>query len=163
MYYVDTQSVPIKKHKRMPANFIHPMIDMSSVNSGCQAFVVACGKAFEHVYYEPLLSEAFDAKRAREKERLVRQHGSREQAIRWLVANGQIQRSRYANLSAIHVEAETSEGKLFRNVRKQAKVELIAWPRPVDQDYRGRPFFQEVDGRVVIKIQREGHQRDVSR
>ena len=60
-------------------------------------------------------------------------------------------------------KTNTSEGKLMRSVRKQAKVELIEWSHPVDKDYRGRPFFQEVDGRVVIKIQREGHQRDVSR
>lgn len=196
----------------MPRNFINPMIEMSSVNSGCQAFIVACNKMFDAVYYEPLLSEAFDAFRlecsegcvltqtsrhceiycdrcgqcidayqplmccrkhdynlceacvaiGRDQANLVRNHG-KARAIEIFLDRGMIKRVRYANLSAIHVKLQTNEGQMIRRVRELAKVELIEWLHPVDEDYRGRPFFQEVDGRVVIKIQREGHQRDVSR
>jgi hypothetical protein len=96
----------------------------------------------------------------RDQANLVRNHG-KARAIEIFLDRGMIKRVRYANLSVIN--AGPSEGKMIRCVRELAKVELIEWPRPVDHDYRGRPFFQEVDGRVVIKIQREGHQRDVSR
>ena len=75
--YVDTQSKSRKKHKKMPRNFINPMIEMSSVNSSCQAFIVACNKMFDAVYYEPLLSEAFDAFRLECSEGCVLRQTSR--------------------------------------------------------------------------------------
>ena len=148
--YVDTLSVPIKRHRSMPRDFISPMIDLGAhINSDYQRLAVACGKAFEDVVYKPLLWEAFDAYTGRQKERLVEQLGSREEAMWQLVANRQIFRRRYANLSVIHRPNEEG-GPLINAVRKRAGITLIPWPEPVDQDFPGRSLWQPVDRRVFI-------------
>ena len=120
------------------------------MHSDYQRLAVACGKAFEDVVYEPLLWEAFDAYTGRQKERLVKQLGSREKAMWQLVANGQIFRRRYANLSVIHRPSEEG-GNLINAVRKRAGITLIPWPEPVDQDFPGRSIWQPVDRRVIFK------------
>jgi len=114
-----------------------------SMNSDYQRIAVACGKAFEDVFYEPLLWEAFDAYTGRQKERLVEQLGE-EDAMRQLVANGQIFRRRYANLSVIHRPNEEG-GKLIHAIRKLANVKLSQWPLPVHEDSESRSLIQPFD------------------
>ena len=137
----------------MPRDFISPMIDLGAhMHSDYQRLAVACGKAFEDVVYKPLLWEAFDAYTGRQKERLVEQLGE-EEAMRRLVANGQIFRRRYANLSVIHRPYEDG-GQLINAVRKRAGITLIPWPEPVDQDFSGRSLWQPVDRSVVFKVRK---------
>ena len=147
--YVDTVSGAT--YGKPPNDFIHPFIDLGApMNSDLQALASACGKAFERVFYEPLLWEAFEAYTGRGKERLVEQLGN-EKAMRKLVAQWQIFRRRFANESMIHADSKAIPGNFLRNQRKRQKVLLIPWPRPVRRDFQRRPLVQPVHHSAVIK------------
>ena len=111
------------------------------MNSDLQAVAVICGKAFGEAFYRDWLWAKFDEYPGRAKGKLVTQFG-RDEAMRRMLANGQLKPIRCANLSYIH-----------RNGISQTylPMELVQWPLPVDKDFSGRLLIQPVDRRVVFK------------
>ena len=116
------------------------------MNSDFQAVAVVFGKAFEEAFYHDWLMEKFDEYPGRAKEKLITRFG-RDEAMRRMLANGQLKPIRCANLSYIH---RPNAGPWQNNY----PVELVPWPLPVPKDFPGRSVLQPVDRRVVFKAQK---------
>ena len=118
------------------------------MNSDLQAVAVICGKAFEDAFYRDWLWAKFDEYPGRAKEKLITRFG-RDEAMRRMLANGQLKPIRCANLSFIH-----RDSKIYGSWKNAYPVELVPWPRPILQDFSGRLLIQPVDRRVVLKAQK---------
>ena len=116
------------------------------MNTDLQAVAVICGKAFEDAFYRDWLWAKFDEYPGRAKGKLVTQFG-RDEAMRRMLANGQLKPIRCADLSFIHRDSK----KIYGAWKANYPVELVSWPRPVDKDFSGRLLIQPVDRRVVFK------------
>ena len=117
------------------------------MNSDLQAVAVICGKAFGEAFYRDWLWAKFDEYPGRAKGKLVTQFG-RDEAMRRMLANGQLKPIRCADLSFIHRDSK----KIYGAWKANYPVELVSWPRPVDKDFSGRLLIQPVDRRVVFKV-----------
>ena len=115
------------------------------MNSDLQAVAVICGKAFGEAFYHDWLMAKFDEYPGRAKENLITRFGP-DEAMRRMLANGQLKPIRCANLSFIH--------PVHRRGSWKAKypVELVPWPLPVPKDFPGRSVLQPVDRRVVFIV-----------
>ena len=116
------------------------------MNSDLQAVAVICGKAFEDAFYRDWLWAKFDEYPGRAKEKLITRFG-RDEAMRRMLANGQLKPIRCADLSFIH---RPNSGPW----KAAYPMELVPWPPPVDKDFSGRLLIQPVDRRVVFKAQK---------
>ena len=112
------------------------------MNSDLQAVAVICGKAFGDAFYRDWLRAKFDKYPGRAKEKLITQFGP-DEAMRRMLANGQIKPIRCANFSYIHRHG-------IRDI--DLPMELVPWPLPVDEDFPGRSVLQPVDRRAVFKV-----------
>ena len=112
------------------------------MNSDLQAVAVICGKAFEDAFYRDWLWAKFDEYPGRAKEKLITRFG-RDEAMRRMLANGQLKPIRCANLSFIHRRGSWKD---------TYPVEVVPWPLPVDKDFPGRSVLQPVDRRAVFKV-----------
>ena len=112
------------------------------MNSDLQAVAVICGKAFEDAFYRDWLWAKFDEYPGRAKGKLVTQFG-RDEAMRRMLANGQLKPIRCANFSYIHRHG-------IRDI--DLPMELVPWPLPVPKDFPGRSVLQPVDRRAVFKV-----------
>ena len=117
------------------------------MNSDLQAVAVICGKAFGEAFYRDWLWAKFDEYPGRAKEKLITRFG-RDEAMRRMLANGQLKPIRCADLSFIHRDSK----KIYGAWKANYPVELVSWPRPVDKDFSGRLLIQPVDRRVVFKV-----------
>ena len=112
------------------------------MNSDLQAVAVICGKAFEDAFYRDWLWAKFDEYPGRAKGKLITQFGP-DEAMRRMLANGQLKPIRCANFSYIHRHG-------IRDI--DLPMELVPWPLPVDEDFPGRSVLQPVDRRAVFKV-----------
>ena len=117
------------------------------MNSDLQAVAVIFGKAFEDAFYQDYLMAKFYALGGERSS--TRSQTSKlaktdpVEAMRRMVANGQLKPIRCADLSFIHRHRGPWKAKY--------PVELVSWPLPVDKDFPGRSVLQPVDRRVVFK------------
>ena len=123
------------------------------MNSDLQAVAVIFGKAFEDAFYQDYLMAKFYALGGERSS--TRSQTSKlaktdpVEAMRRMVANGQLKPIRCANLSFIH-----RDSKIYGSWKNAYPVELVPWPRPILQDFSGRLLIQPVDRRVVLKAQK---------
>ena len=116
------------------------------MNSDLQAVAVVCGNAFEEAFYHDWLMAKFDAYPGRAKKNLITQFGP-DEAMRRMLANGQLKPIRCANLSFIY-----RDSKITGPWKLAYPAELVPWPRPILKDFSGRLLIQPVDRRVVFIV-----------
>ena len=81
------------------------------MNSDLQAVAVICGKAFEDAFYRDWLWAKFDEYPGRAKEKLITRFG-RDEAMRRMLANGQLKPVRYAQILRTSIGLTQGRGKI---------------------------------------------------